>query len=63
MDCRGRIGGLARRLRRRLGEELGAVATEYGLLLLLIALVLVASAAAFGLAVSGLFQTGADAVP
>ncbi len=61
MVRRGRIGRLARWLARRLGAEPGAVATEYGLLLLLVALAIVAALTAFGLAVLRLFQTGAAA--
>jgi len=57
------VGRLARRLRRRLGGELGAVATEYGLLLLFVALAIIAALTAFGLAVLRLFQAGADAFP
>lgn len=50
-------------LHRRIGGERGAVATEYGLLLLLVALVIVAAVTAFGLAVAGLFTTGRSAFP
>jgi Flp pilus assembly pilin Flp len=57
------VGRLARRLRRRLGGELGAVATEYGLLLLFVALAIIAALTAFGLAVLRLFQAGAGAFP
>jgi Flp pilus assembly pilin Flp len=42
--------------------ELGAVSTEYGLVLILIAIAIIAAATAFGLAVSGLFDRGASEV-
>ena len=38
------------------GDERGVVSTEYGLLLVLIALAIVAAATALGLAVSGVFD-------
>ena len=44
----------------RIQKDRGAVATEYGLLLLLIALVIIIAVTAFGVAVAGLFQQGAD---
>lgn len=56
-----RILGTA--LHRRIAGERGAVATEYGLLLLLVALVIIAAVTAFGIAVSGLFTTGRNAFP
>lgn len=59
MDVDSRIRRLARRLEAR--DELGAVATEYGLLLAMIALVIVTALVAFGLAVLGLLRAGADA--
>jgi len=37
------------------GKEDGAVATEYGLLLVLIALAIIVAATALGLAISGVF--------
>jgi Flp pilus assembly pilin Flp len=40
-------------------REDGAVATEYGLLLVLIALAIVAAATALGLAIAGVFDSGA----
>jgi Flp pilus assembly pilin Flp len=43
--------------------EAGSVATEYGLLLLLIALAIVLAATAFGASVAGLFDQGTDAFP
>jgi pilus assembly protein Flp/PilA len=47
-------------LRDRFVDERGAVATEYGLLLVLIALAIVVAAVALGLAISGVFQRGSD---
>ena len=44
----------------RIREDRGAVASEYGLLLLLIALVIIIAVTAFGVAVAGLLQQGAD---
>ncbi len=61
------IDRLARRLGRlrggRLGEDRGAVATEYGLLLALVALAIIVAVTAFGLALLRLFQAGVDAFP
>ena len=42
----------------RLHDERGVVSTEYGLLLVLIALAIVAAATALGLAVAGVFNKG-----
>ena len=42
----------------RLVDERGVVSTEYGLLLVLIALAIVAAATALGLAISGVFGKG-----
>lgn len=47
----------------RIREDRGAVASEYGLLLLLIALVIIIAVTAFGVAVATLFQRGADGFP
>lgn len=44
-------------------QDEGAVATEYGLTLMLIALAIIVAATAFGLAVAGLFDTGTAAFP
>ena len=49
-------------LRARLENEEGAVATEYALLLTLIALAIVAAATALGLAIAGRFHSGADCI-
>jgi Flp pilus assembly pilin Flp len=43
--------------------ETGAVATEYGLILMLVALVIILAVGAFGVAVSGLIDRGANGVP
>jgi Flp pilus assembly pilin Flp len=45
-------------LRTRFPREEGAVATEYGLLLVLIALAIVVAAAALGVAISNVFDEG-----
>lgn len=53
-------------LRSRFPREDGAVATEYGLLLVLIALAIVVAAGALGVAISGVFEEGStelNAVP
>ena len=42
----------------RFVDERGVVSTEYGLLLVLIALAIVAAATALGLAISGVFGKG-----
>jgi len=42
----------------RLVDERGVVSTEYGLLLVLIALAIVAAATALGLAITGIFDKG-----
>jgi Flp pilus assembly pilin Flp len=44
----------------RFKREDGAVATEYGLLLVLIALAIVVAAAALGVAISNVFERGED---
>ena len=49
-------------LRDRARDEGGAVATEYALLLTLIALAIVAAATTLGLAIAGKFQSGADCI-
>lgn len=51
------------RAKLALTREDGAVATEYGLLLVLIALAIVVAATAFGAAVAGLFDRGTSAIP
>jgi pilus assembly protein Flp/PilA len=43
-------------LRQRFPREDGAVATEYGLLLVLIALAIIVAATALGVAISGVFD-------
>jgi len=49
-------------LRERISDESGAVATEYGLLLVLIALAIIAAATALGLAIAGVFSRGSTAL-
>jgi pilus assembly protein Flp/PilA len=44
-------------LRARFSREDGAVATEYGLLLVLIALAIIVAAAALGMAIAGVFDS------
>ena len=44
-------------------EDVGAIATEYGLTLLLIALAIILAATAFGLAVAGLFDRATVVIP
>jgi len=46
-------------LRSKLSREDGAVATEYALLLVLIALAIIAAAIALGLAIANVFSEGA----
>jgi Flp pilus assembly pilin Flp len=46
-------------LRGKVMREDGAVATEYALLLVLIALAIIAAAIALGLAIAGVFNRGA----
>lgn len=46
-------------LRGKLRREDGAVATEYALLLVLIALAIIAAAIALGVAIAGVFNRGA----
>jgi len=47
-------------MRNRLTREDGAVATEYALLLVLIAIAIITAAIALGAAIAGVFQRGAD---
>jgi Flp pilus assembly pilin Flp len=47
-------------MRGRLLREDGAVATEYALLLVLIALAIIAAATALGLAIAGVFNRGSS---
>jgi len=47
-------------LRGKMSREDGAVATEYALLLVLIALAIIAAAIALGVAIAAVFQRGAD---
>jgi Flp pilus assembly pilin Flp len=57
------IKALFMRLVSQVMDEAGAVATEYGLTLLFIALAIVLAATAFGVALSGLFEQGPPAFP
>ena len=45
---------------KRFASEVGAVATEYGLLLVLIALAIVVAATALGFAIDAVFSDGAS---
>jgi Flp pilus assembly pilin Flp len=47
-------------MRTRLRREDGAVATEYALLLVLIAIAIITAAIALGTAIASVFQQGAD---
>lgn len=61
-----RVERSVRSLFRRVLDDAGAVATEYGLTLLLISLAIIVAAAAFGIALSGLYDqgtAGVDAIP
>ena len=49
-------------LRERMADDSGAVSTEYGLLLVLIALAIIAAATALGLAIAGVFTRGSTAL-
>ena len=64
---RGRIMNRIRTKLRRvwLGarDQRGAVATEYGLILTLVVLVIVIAVAAFGVTLTGLFEQGPAAFP
>jgi Flp pilus assembly pilin Flp len=44
-------------------DQRGAVATEYGLILTLVVLVIVIAVAAFGVSLTGLFEQGPEAFP
>jgi Flp pilus assembly pilin Flp len=50
-------------IRRALGPQTGAVSTEYGLLLMLIALVIIAGAAVFGGALAAMFTDACGEFP
>jgi Flp pilus assembly pilin Flp len=50
------------RLRDRFTDETGAVATEYGLLLVLIAIAIILAAAALGAAIAGVFSKGTSSL-
>ena len=57
-----RVNPDIRRLNRLHHDESGAVSTEYGLLLVLIALAIIAAATALGLAIAGVFTRGSTAL-
>ena len=57
-----RVATLWSGLRERLAGERGAVATEYALLLLLIALAIVAAATALGTAIAGKFTSACNSL-
>ena len=58
-----RSEGCSRDSPSRCDEDVGAIATEYGLTLLLIALAIILAATAFGLAVAGLFDRATVVIP
>jgi Flp pilus assembly pilin Flp len=58
-----RVQGRARSLFRRVYDEAGAVATEYGLTLLLISLAIIVAATGFGIILAALFDDGTAAFP
>jgi Flp pilus assembly pilin Flp len=49
-------------LRARFAREDGAVATEYGLLLVLVAIAIIGAATALGLAIAGVFNQAEGAL-
>ncbi len=49
-------------LRDKVMPEDGAVATEYGLLLVLVAIAIIAAATALGLAIAGVFTRGTNSL-
>ena len=57
------IRRLFARLAVTMRGDVGAIATEYGLTLLLIALAIILAATAFGLAVAGLFDRATVVIP
>lgn len=52
-----------RRIVGRIADVSGAVATEYALLLVLMALAIIAALTGLGLAIAGMFSDGAGAFP
>jgi Flp pilus assembly pilin Flp len=44
-------------------DQRGAVATEYGLILTLVVLVIILAVTAFGISLTGLFERGAEPFP
>ena len=57
------IRRLFARLAVTMRGDVGAIATEYGLTLLLIALAIILAATAFGMAVAGLFDRATVVIP
>lgn len=57
-----RVHGRVRNLSRRVLDDAGAVATEYGLTLLLISLAIIVAATGFGLILAELFNDAAGQV-
>jgi Flp pilus assembly pilin Flp len=57
------IGSALRRVGVRIRSDAGAVATEYGLVLMLIALAIVVAATLYGLSLAGLIGRAPDAFP
>jgi Flp pilus assembly pilin Flp len=57
-----RVQGRVRSLFRRVFDEAGSVATEYGLTLLLISLAIIVAATGFGLILADLFDNSAAEV-
>ena len=62
-DITNRVQERVRSLYRRALDEAGAVATEYGLTLLLISLAIIVAATGFGLILAELFDDGTAAFP
>ena len=60
---RGGMTGLRIRLRRLARTELGAVATEYGLVLTLVALTIIVAVGLFGDELVSLFESGTGGFP
>jgi Flp pilus assembly pilin Flp len=61
-DIANRVHGHVRSLFRRAMDEAGAVATEYGLTLLLISLAIIVAATGFGIILADLFDNSAAQV-
>jgi len=57
------VNGIRIRLRRLVLGQLGAVATEYGLILTFVAIAIVVAVGFFGDELASLFQSGPDTIP